>query len=74
MGKVAVVTGGSSGIGVETVRALTDAGLKVFVTARDIPKVKAALNGDFGPGIFLIVTMDQLSLGSVREAAKANLS
>ena len=74
MGKVAVVTSGSSGIGIKTIRALTDAELKVFVTARDIPKVKAALNGDFGPGNFLIVTMDQSSLGSVLEAAKANLS
>jgi NAD(P)-dependent dehydrogenase (short-subunit alcohol dehydrogenase family) len=33
-GKVALVTGGYSGLGLETVRALTGAGAKVFVAAR----------------------------------------
>src|SRR5262245_3858736 len=42
-GKTAVVTGGYSGIGVETVRALRSAGVKVIVPARDVPKAKAAL-------------------------------
>lgn len=42
-GKCAVVTGGYSGIGLETVRALRSAGAHVFVPARDITKAQAAL-------------------------------
>ena len=42
-GKTAVVTGGYSGIGVETVRAFRSAGAKVLVPARDIAKAKADL-------------------------------
>jgi len=42
-GKTAVVTGGYSGIGVETVRAFRSAGAKVVVPARDLPKAKANL-------------------------------
>jgi len=35
-GKIAVVTGGNSGIGVETVRALAKAGADVFLCARNV--------------------------------------
>ncbi|MCP1644896.1 NAD(P)-dependent dehydrogenase (short-subunit alcohol dehydrogenase family) [Pseudomonas citronellolis] len=42
-GKYAVVTGGYSGIGIETVKALRSAGAKVFVPARDLVKAQAAL-------------------------------
>ena len=42
-GKTAVVTGGYSGIGLETVRAFRSAGAKVFVPARDATKAKAKL-------------------------------
>src|SRR5215467_14282080 len=42
-GKTAVVTGGYSGIGIETVRAFRSAGAKVVVPARDLPKAKANL-------------------------------
>ena len=38
-GKTIVVTGGYSGVGVETVRALRSAGAKVIVPARDSAKV-----------------------------------
>ncbi|AGW95644.1 oxidoreductase [Ralstonia pickettii DTP0602] len=44
-GKCAVVTGGYSGIGLETVKAFRSAGAKVFVPARDLAKAKAALAG-----------------------------
>jgi NAD(P)-dependent dehydrogenase (short-subunit alcohol dehydrogenase family) len=42
-GKTAVVNGGYSGMGVETVRAFRSAGAKVVVPARDIGKAKANL-------------------------------
>src|SRR5215472_2727342 len=42
-GKTAVVTGGYSGIGVETVRAFRSAGAKVVVPARDMTKAKPNL-------------------------------
>jgi hypothetical protein len=37
-GKTAVVTGGSSGIGAETVRVLAEAGARVIAGARDVGK------------------------------------
>lgn len=42
-GKNAVVTGGYSGIGVETVRVLRAAGARVFVPVRDMDKARKAL-------------------------------
>lgn len=42
-GKIIVVTGGYSGIGVETVRAFYSAGAMVVVPTRDVEKAKANL-------------------------------
>jgi NAD(P)-dependent dehydrogenase (short-subunit alcohol dehydrogenase family) len=42
-GTVAIVTGGASGIGVETVRALRAAGATCIVPARDVQRARAAL-------------------------------
>jgi NAD(P)-dependent dehydrogenase (short-subunit alcohol dehydrogenase family) len=44
-GKTAIVTGGYAGIGLETVKALTAAGAKVTVPARDIAKATKNLAG-----------------------------
>lgn len=44
-GKTAVVTGGYSGIGLETVRALASKGAKVIVPVRDEAKAAANLSG-----------------------------
>ena len=44
-GKTAVVTGGYSGIGIETVRALTRAGATVLVPSRDMDRALKALEG-----------------------------
>jgi NAD(P)-dependent dehydrogenase (short-subunit alcohol dehydrogenase family) len=44
-GKVAIVTGGYSGIGLETTRALADAGATVIVPARTPDKARQALSG-----------------------------
>jgi NAD(P)-dependent dehydrogenase (short-subunit alcohol dehydrogenase family) len=43
-GKVAIVTGGYSGIGLETTRALAEAGAAVIVPARNADKARKALN------------------------------
>lgn len=44
-GKVAIVTGGYSGLGLETTRALSEAGATVIVPARTPDKARAALAG-----------------------------
>lgn len=44
-GKIAIVTGGNTGIGLETVKTLAVAGATVIVPARDIEKAKKNLDG-----------------------------
>src|SRR5256885_8920256 len=44
-GKVALVTGGSSGLGQETARVLAARGAHVILTARDMPKGEAVSAG-----------------------------
>lgn len=44
-GKIAIVTGGNTGIGLETTKALVTAGATVIVPARDIEKAKRNLEG-----------------------------
>lgn len=44
-GKIAIVTGGNTGIGLETVKTLVSAGAKVIVPARDIEKARKNLLG-----------------------------
>jgi NAD(P)-dependent dehydrogenase (short-subunit alcohol dehydrogenase family) len=60
--KIAVVTGGSSGIGVETVRAFRSAGAKVVVPAHDIAKAKEDLSDM--PDV-RVETTDLLDPGSI---------
>ena len=43
-GKTILITGCSSGIGVETARALYETGAKLFLTARDIPKLQKVID------------------------------
>ncbi|EGP91023.1 uncharacterized protein MYCGRDRAFT_33694 [Zymoseptoria tritici IPO323] len=42
-GKTALITGTSSGIGVETARALYETGVTLFLTARDMPKLEKVI-------------------------------
>lgn len=66
-GKVAVVTGGYSGIGLETTRALLDCGAKVYVPVRTPAKASenlAGLSGDL-----VVDAMDLGDLASVKAYA-----
>jgi NAD(P)-dependent dehydrogenase (short-subunit alcohol dehydrogenase family) len=70
-GKLAVVTGGYSGLGLETTRALTRAGARVVVPARRRKVAEEALTGLGG------VEVDELDLGdldSVRAFAERFLA
>lgn len=77
-GRVALVTGGTSGIGVETVRALHATGADVFFTARDVKKAistrEGILSRSGGKGRLEFVEMDLDSLESVRVAVETFLS
>ncbi|KAL8864474.1 MAG: hypothetical protein Q9174_007339 [Haloplaca sp. 1 TL-2023] len=68
-GKVVIVTGVSSGMGVETVRAIASTGATVYGTARDIPKTKQAFGSLLDSGNVHLLHMDQSDLSSVRSAA-----
>ena len=70
---MALVTGGYSGIGFETVRALTGAGAKVIVPSRDVDRAVTTLDGVIGAE--QIGFMDLSDLPSVTrfgEATAAN--
>lgn len=73
-GKVVVITGVSSGIGIETVRALATTGATLYLTARNLSKAQTALADIFKPDQMELVEMDQTSMDSVRTAAKTILS
>jgi len=71
-GKVAVVTGGSGGLGLETARALAAHGATVVIAARDPQKCAAARTAITGqvPGAHVdVVHLDLSSLDPVRAAA-----
>jgi NAD(P)-dependent dehydrogenase (short-subunit alcohol dehydrogenase family) len=60
--KIAIVTGGYSGIGLETARTLRAAGAKVIVPARDLKKADAATRGISGVEIQPMDLMDPTSI------------
>ncbi|KAH6625572.1 retinol dehydrogenase [Boeremia exigua] len=74
VGQYIVITGTSSGIGVETAKALATTGAKLFLTARDVSKAQTALSSFFNPDTMEIVKMDQNSFVSIRSAAETILS
>lgn len=68
--KVALVTGVSSGMGPETVRALAATGATVFATARNLDKAREALGPSLlGTGRVHLLFIDQTDLESVRKCA-----
>lgn len=62
-GKTAIVTGGYAGLGLETVRALREAGARVLVPARDTIRAKAALDA-VGAEVARMDLMDPSSVDS----------
>jgi len=68
--KVFLVTGCSSGIGIETARALAATGAKVFAGVRDTAKGEKALAEILKPGHVELLKVDLNSLDSVRAAAE----
>jgi NAD(P)-dependent dehydrogenase (short-subunit alcohol dehydrogenase family) len=76
-GRVALVTGASGGIGLETARALAAAGASVVLAARDARKTEAALRTirEQAPGAVLeSLELDLASLAAVRRAAATFLA
>lgn len=79
-GKVAIVTGGNSGIGLETCKALASAGCKVYLCSRSIPAAEKAveeeiekegLGGYTAPKTNIIVkALDLTKLGSIKAFAE----
>lgn len=69
-GRLAVITGGYSGIGLETARALSKAGARIVVPARNPDKARAALEGLSG---VTIEHLDLSDLASVKAFAGGRL-
>lgn len=66
-GKIAIVTGGYAGIGLETVKTLVSAGAKVIIPARDINKAKRNLAGVENISIEDMNLMDPKSIDEFAE-------
>ncbi|GFF87415.1 WW domain-containing oxidoreductase [Aspergillus udagawae] len=72
--KVIVITGATSGIGVETARALKATGATLFLTARNLEKAHKNLAGILEPGRVSLVEMNLDSFKSIRAGAEQILS
>lgn len=72
--KVVLITGASSGIGIETARAMYATGAQIFVMVRNIAKmqpiVSDIIKSNKGTGTIEIIEMDLDSLDSVKNAAR----
>ncbi|KAI1325885.1 short chain dehydrogenase [Xylariaceae sp. FL0255] len=66
--KVFLVTGASSGLGIETGRALAATGAKVFLAVRDLERGKEACASFLEPGRVELLELDVSKLNSVRTA------
>jgi NAD(P)-dependent dehydrogenase (short-subunit alcohol dehydrogenase family) len=68
-GRTAIVTGASSGIGLETARAFTARGARVILAVRDAARGRQAAQALPGPGTCEVRLLDLVSLESVRAFA-----
>ena len=66
-GKVALVTGGSSGLGQETARVLAERGAHVILTVRNVPKGEAVGEGIRASTGNENVEVEELELGSLKD-------
>jgi NAD(P)-dependent dehydrogenase (short-subunit alcohol dehydrogenase family) len=72
-GKVAIVTGGNGGIGLETVRQLSQHGAKVYMASRSEDKAKAAideLKKEKGEADVHFIQIDLMKLESAKKCAE----
>ncbi|KAJ5980725.1 hypothetical protein N7481_008023 [Penicillium waksmanii] len=72
--KVILITGCSSGLGVETARAFSATGATLYLTARDLNKAQSALGDLVNKGNVHLLQLDLNSLSSVRNCATNFLS
>ena len=82
-GKMALVTGGNSGLGLETVKALSSAGCRVIMTSRDVVAGQRAVTAELGSSdprstpyagrseLVTVMEMDLESLPSIKALADA---
>ncbi|KAI1854919.1 hypothetical protein JX266_001037 [Neoarthrinium moseri] len=68
-GKVVFITGCSSGLGIETARALKATGATIYVTARNLDKARTALGDILDEHQVFLLKLDLESLESVRSCA-----
>ncbi|TVY53765.1 Retinol dehydrogenase 14 [Lachnellula cervina] len=73
-GKVILITGCSSGLGIETAQALATTGATLYLTARDLEKAKKALGNLIASPRVHLLELDLDSLASVRACASEFLS
>lgn len=66
-GKIAIVTGGNTGIGLETTKTLAAAGATVIVPARDAEKAKRNLSGIANVELEILDLMDPDSIDAFAE-------
>lgn len=66
-GKIAIVTGGNAGIGLETTKVLAAAGATVIVPARDIAKAKMNLEGIANVELETLDLIDPKSIDALAE-------
>jgi NAD(P)-dependent dehydrogenase (short-subunit alcohol dehydrogenase family) len=72
--KTILITGCSSGIGIETARALLETSATLYLTARDLNKAKSALGSILENDRVHLLELDLNSLASVRKCADTFLA
>lgn len=73
-GKVAIVTGGYSGIGLETAKVFAEAGAEVIVPARNVEKAKKAVGDHSNIQVEVLDLMDPASIDHFAETFLASHS
>ncbi|KAL1800294.1 hypothetical protein ACET3X_000636 [Alternaria dauci] len=72
--KTVLITGCSSGLGIETAKSLFETGATLFLTARDLKKAKTALGSLVESERVHLLELDLNSLASVRKCADTFLA